>query len=64
MSVIWSFLFPLIAIVVAAAVSILRYGLFVIDVIIRRTLVYGSLTAVCAGIYFAGVVGVQTLSIH
>ena len=55
------FYIPLIAIVVATGISILRYRLFDIDVIIRRTLVYGLLTVVLAGIYFAGVVGVQTL---
>jgi hypothetical protein len=46
---------------IGAGIGILRYRLFDIDVIINRTLVYGSLTAVLAAIYFAGVIGVQAL---
>jgi hypothetical protein len=44
-----------------AGIGVLRYRLFDIDVIINRTLVYGLLTAVLAGVYFLGVVGVQSL---
>lgn len=46
---------------IGAGIGVLRYRLFDIDVIINRTLVYGSLTAILAAIYFAGVVGVQSL---
>jgi hypothetical protein len=42
-------------------VAIQRYRLYDIDTIIRRTLVYGSLTAIVVAIYAVGVVGAQTL---
>lgn len=58
-----SYLFyvPLVAIAGATGISILRYRLFDIDVLINRTLVYGSLTAILVGVYFVGVVGAQAL---
>jgi hypothetical protein len=42
-------------------VAMLRSRLFDIDVVINRTLVYGSLTVMLALIYFGGVTATQTL---
>jgi hypothetical protein len=46
---------------VAFAFAILRYRLYEVDVIIRRTLIYGSLSLILSGVYIVGVIGVQTL---
>ena len=47
------------AVPTAIGVAILRYRLYDIDVIINRTLVYGSLTATLVALYFGGIVGLQ-----
>jgi len=51
------FLFPL-----TVMIAVLRYHLWDIDLIIRRTLVYSVLTVLLALIYFGGVVLVQQLT--
>ncbi len=44
---------------VCAYIAILRYNLYEIDVVINRTLVYGSLTASLVALYFGGIVVLQ-----
>jgi len=46
---------------VAIGFAVLRYRLYDIDIIINRTLVYGSLTATLVAIYFGGVATMQIL---
>jgi hypothetical protein len=46
---------------VAVGIAILRHHLYDIDLLINRTLVYASLTAVLAGVYFVSIVLFQEL---
>ena len=46
---------------ISIGIAILRYKLYDIDLLINRTLVYGSLTAVLALVYFGGVTGTQSI---
>jgi hypothetical protein len=51
----------LIGLYVAVGIAILRYRLYDIDVVINRTLVYGTLTGMLALVYFGGVTVTQTV---
>ena len=49
------------AIPIAIGIAILRYRLYDIDILINRTLVYGSLTLMLALLYFGGVTATQVV---
>jgi hypothetical protein len=46
---------------IAIGVAILKYRLYDIDVVINRTLVYGTLTATLVALYFSGIVVLQRI---
>jgi hypothetical protein len=46
---------------VAIGFAVLRYRLYNIDLLINRTLVYGTLTATLIAVYFGGVAATQTI---
>jgi hypothetical protein len=51
--------FALLVVPMFTYIAILRYHLYDIDVVINRTLVYGSLTATLVALYFVGIVVLQ-----
>ena len=51
----------LVGLPVAMSIAILHYRLFNIDVLINGTLVYGTLTALLALVYFGGGTAIQTI---
>jgi hypothetical protein len=51
----------LLVIPISITMAVLRSQLWNIDVIIRRTLIYGTLTAILAAVYFGVVIGAQSL---
>ena len=53
----------LLVIPVCIYIAILRYNLYDIDVVINRTLVYGSLTVTLVTLYFGGIVVLQRIFI-
>ena len=53
------FTVPLLGLPISVGVAILRYHLYDIDLLVNRTLVYGSLTALLGATYLGGVVLMQ-----
>ena len=56
-----NFNFPALLIPLSFGIAILRYRLYDIDIIINRTLVYGSLTLVLGLLYVGLIIGLQAL---
>jgi hypothetical protein len=46
---------------IVLSIAVLRYRLYEIDIVINRTLVYGSLTAMLVAVYFGGVATTQAI---
>jgi hypothetical protein len=59
--VVYAQVLALLLVPVCTYVAILRYNLYDIDVVVNRTLVYGSLTAMLVALYFGGVVVLQSV---
>ena len=60
----WLFLVAIVAFLglpLSIGVAVLRYRLYEIDIIINRTLVYGSLTTILVALYFGGVATTQAI---
>jgi hypothetical protein len=57
----WIGIFAFLTLPVFTAFAVLKYRLYEIDIIINRTLVYGSLTATLGLVYFGGVTATQAL---
>ena len=53
------FIVGVMAIPISMGIAIQRYRLYELDTLINRTLVYGALTAILAGVYFGGIVLLQ-----
>jgi hypothetical protein len=51
----------IVAFLASMGLAILKYGLYEIDIIIRRTLVYGATTVGIAAAFFAGIVVLQAI---
>ena len=54
-------LFLMLILPAATAIAILRHRLYDIDVVVKRTLLYGTLSAILAAIYFANVIILQAI---
>ena len=57
-----TFAIGILALPLGVGIGVLRYQLYDIDIIIKRTLLYGSLTAISAALYFGLVIGTQQLT--